>query len=434
MRFIKSTIIFRTNLDGEYILINGLNGLVDVLDERDLNILRDWKAKGVFSVESNYEQEFFSSLKKRGYIVSNEKEENNYKESQIKRLEERYKDEKKNITDAGILITYNCNFACKYCFELNNVKTNTVITEEMVDKIEKLYPNLKSILLYGGEPLLKENKNIVNYITEKFKRTEFRVITNGYEVDEFIGILKSIKVEWIQITLDGDKEYHDKSRVLKGRDVGTYEKILSNIDLLIKNNIKVKIRMNINQNNYESCLKLREELKKRWHNTNLLLFELQPLFQLGDDIKNHLEPILYSVEEFEDNILGYSIGSIENLSHNEKPFSLKYNNCFAETGGRIFDCDGNIYSCMVGVGNKNMCIGTYYPEYKYFKNSLINRNIMTIPKCRKCRLALLCGGGCGNLDSERNGRFFKGECGTIMRLLIQYVEKFGYRLEEEVVL
>ena len=87
------------------------------------------------------------------------------------------------------LITYDCNFRCPYCFEKDIQKDGTAFTKEMVDKayqaILQIAPDerlrSRSITLYGGEPLLKRNKNIISYIIEQGKELGFKfsAISNG---------------------------------------------------------------------------------------------------------------------------------------------------------------------------------------------------------------------------------------------------------------
>ena len=93
---------------------------------------------------------------------------------------------------------------------------------------------------------------------------------------------------------------------LKNNRIGTFDKLISNIDLAIKNNIRIKVRMNISKTNYQECLELRDNLKAKYPNNKLLIFELQPIFQLDDESKNFLEPILYSVDEYSDNTINNS--------------------------------------------------------------------------------------------------------------------------------
>ena len=434
MYFIEHSIIIKTDKNGEYILINLLNGLSDVLYERDLNLIKFWQRTDNIAFENKYEKDLYDALVQRKYIMENKDEENKYKEFQLESLKKDYEKQKSNIKDLGIVLTYDCNFNCSYCFEssIDNDKKE-LLTEDMVDRIEALFPDIESILLYGGEPLLEKNEDIIKYIIEKHPNKEYRIITNGYNIDKYIDILKQIKIKWLQVTLDGNKEIHDKSRFLKDDGMGTFDKLMSNIGLAIKNKIRIKIRMNINKSNYRECMELRETLKERYPDNKLLIFELQPIFQLNDDIKNFLEPILYSVDEYSDNTINNTLINFQKSIVDGQAIDLKYYSCSAETSARLIDSRGDIYSCLVSVGNRDARIGTYHPGFEYFEKSLINRNITTIEECRNCKFALLCGGGCGNAANINNGNF-RGECGSFERKLNQYTKALGYESIGEVIL
>lgn len=434
MYFIKHLTIIKTDKKYEYILINLLNGLSDILYEKDLKLIKRWNKSDNIDFGNKYEKDLYDTLAQRKYIMENQDEEKEYKEAQMEILRKDYDKQKKNIKDLGIVLTYDCNFACSYCFEsdVDNCEKD-LLTKEMIDRTETLFPDIESILLYGGEPLLEQNMDIIKYIIKKYPDKEYRIITNGYNIDKYIDVLKQIKVKWLQVTLDGSKETHNKSRFLKNNKKGTFDKLMSNIDLAIKNNIRIKVRMNINKNNYEECLKLRGDLKEKYPKEELLIFELQPIFQLNDDNKNFLEPILYSVDEYSDNTINNSSINFQKSIIDGQPIDLKFYSCSAETSARLIDSRGDIYSCLVTVGNKDSRIGTYYPEIKYFEKSLINRNITTIEQCKTCKYSLLCGGGCGNSENINNEDFI-GECGSFSRKLKQYINALGYDFIEEVII
>lgn len=95
------------------------------------------------------------------------------------------------------------------------------ITKEQVDKafeiiIEKNAngTNNKKIALYGGEPFLAENYDILIYIVEKGKGLgySFSVTSNGYDIDKYLDYIKDNKVFSFQITLDGIAEIHNKRK------------------------------------------------------------------------------------------------------------------------------------------------------------------------------------------------------------------------------
>ncbi len=73
----------------------------------------------------------------------------------------------------------------------------------------------KSIQLYGGEPLLAENKKIVEYIVKQGKQRGyvFNAVTNGYDLDAYEDLLGPDNITRLQITVDGDREWHNKRRI-----------------------------------------------------------------------------------------------------------------------------------------------------------------------------------------------------------------------------
>jgi len=80
-----------------------------------------------------------------------------------------------------------------------------------------------------------------------------------------------------------------------------------------------------------------------------------------------------------------------------------YSFCKANHGDfAAFDPYGDIYSCLVSIGEKNLAVGTYYPVVELKENSLYTRNIDSIPECSECIYSLLCGGGCAMLAKSCN--------------------------------
>ena len=62
----------------------------------------------------------------------------------------------------GLVLTYDCNFDCSYCFESNaNKDENTLMTEEMIDRIEDIFPNIEYPFIWR-EPLLEKIWRLLN--------------------------------------------------------------------------------------------------------------------------------------------------------------------------------------------------------------------------------------------------------------------------------
>lgn len=74
----------------------------------------------------------------------------------------------------SIAITYNCNFACTYCYE-RNISKDSTISREMIDRFYEIaFSNRDkirdSIGITGGEPLMYENAEILEYLLREGKR------------------------------------------------------------------------------------------------------------------------------------------------------------------------------------------------------------------------------------------------------------------------
>lgn len=127
-----------------------------------------------------------------------------------------------------------CNFACPYCFE---EKKHPKIADKKFDEDLIKFINdhtaakQLSITWYGGEPLLAFDriKEIYHKIVSetKLKITGHSIVTNGYLInDDTISFFKDSELNHIQITLDGCRENHNRTRFLKHDKSGTYDIIL----------------------------------------------------------------------------------------------------------------------------------------------------------------------------------------------------------------
>jgi uncharacterized protein len=88
----------------------------------------------------------------------------------------------------------------------------------------------KHIVLYGGEPLAKRNFDVVNRLVSAGNALgfHFSAITNGHDLNDYLGLLGTNGIRDLQISIDGPKKIHDKRRVsLDG--TSSFEKIVANI-------------------------------------------------------------------------------------------------------------------------------------------------------------------------------------------------------------
>jgi uncharacterized protein len=159
-----------------------------------------------------------------------------------------------------ILPTEKCNFRCTYCYEDFAVgRMPPHIVKGLKSLISTRVPQLKGMTIswFGGEPLLAKNV-ILDIGTHAFEECQKHGVsfssgftTNGYLLTEkLLGQFLAISHSNFQITLDGDAEWHNKTR-LAANHRPTFQKIWSNIVMFKKfeKTFQVTIRMHLHKYN-----------------------------------------------------------------------------------------------------------------------------------------------------------------------------------------
>jgi uncharacterized protein len=396
MKIIKNLItIDLKDKSEDYLFVNGINGMIDIVHKKEREIIESWRDADEIIIKDEFEQSLYEYLLSHQYIMNTD-DEQIAKQNIIEKLKCKSEDRTQNQRMACFVITYNCNFACPYCYE-KEVGTSPVISKAMVDKVFLDNPNIEHISFFGGEPFINTNREIIKYIISKAPNAKYSAISNGYYLLEYIDILKSIDIINIQVTIDGSKEVHNKSRCLLNGSP-TYDKIMDGIKACVENKIPIKIRMNVSPENLSNCL----EEKKRIESTDWgkdVQFELQPLFQCNSSTTKDLYESLM-VNDNEDgsteNQILKKLSPISDFLYNGTKLVPVLKTCDRDGLSRFYDPYGNIYNCILAVGQKQKSIGQYYPELSLKKKSFLTRDITTIEKCKSCANSLLCGGGCPN--------------------------------------
>ncbi|WP_317368726.1 radical SAM protein [uncultured Tyzzerella sp.] len=257
--------------ENKFIVINLLNGNADILDIEYLDIIKNNKLTTLVN------DEIKNCLIERNYIFETYEEYEKYlKEINDYLLKELVKQPPNFI----YIPTYKCNLRCYYCFEetyeknegediINNdidtfFNAIKIIAKIIEDKNNINYDN-KDILvdITGGEPLLLKNRDTIERILYNVHQNGYKIniITNGTTIDKYMDILKKYKINGIQVTLDGDKETHNKIRVSKDGKP-TFDKIVSNIKSLSTIVNSISIRINLTNKNINTLDNLADELEQ----------------------------------------------------------------------------------------------------------------------------------------------------------------------------
>lgn len=361
-----------------------------------------------------------------------------------------------------IMPTYDCNFRCPYCFEqhrLNKGKDwlSQTMSDEMIDAVFSALKNYKSrgydvdhCTFYGGEPLLEKNLPVVRKIAEHCRELDLKMnaVTNGYDLEAYREFFKEFKFNFLQITVDGVGAVNDRRRVHKD-GVGTYERILANVELALELGIRVSLRSNIGYENIHGMKDLIDDLKARGlidkekerAAEEKILMESDPkaktkrgkfsyYFQAitndfkyekntirEKDVLDELIKIGLPTDEAFNYESKYSVAkSLKNLFQKKSFSSSVPTFCGAERGMMVVDPFGKIFTCWDFVGRDDKAVGfvdikTGRFLWNFDKAKWKTRTVDIMKNCQTCPYCFICRGGCASRANYNTGNCFREDCG-----------------------
>lgn len=344
---------------------------------------------------------FYKQLVDAGGLV-----DETYDEAKI--LQERIDLAKNNTSEYHLILnpTINCNFKCWYCYESHDKKSKMEkgtlqgVLNHIGLVMRKPEINVFRLSFFGGEPLLYYDEvviPIIRYVVQTSKQNQviphIYFTSNAYLLDEEkIDTLAGYGVDSFQITLDGNKEQHNKVRFpYKGKD--SYEKIVANIKYLIKKHIHVILRINYTKDN---VLTLKDILCDFSHipenDKKYISVDMQKVWQ--DDVSKlekaeaRLEDVITSFRK-------------QHFIVSHKVFDMVRDPCYADKKNEyLINYEGSVYKCTARDFKPENRLGYLQEDGNLHLEKPIIWNNKLKEKCCRCRIAPLCGGGCFQRRSE----------------------------------
>lgn len=306
-----------------------------------------------------------------------------------------------------------CNLACRYCFERE--KTSDRMNREDCDQVLKflekeffeIRPREFGIMWYGGEPLLGIDimENIAQGIDQlcdkmSIRREKDAMITNGYLLDEKMAVkLKQIGVDIIQISLDGNREYHNRLRVLPdGR--GTFDRLRQAIDIAQAHFSILNIRLNTNKENLPGVREILESdpiFKEKNVKVNIgpLRTYLGGQVKPEEDLECFGGPELLHIQHKLASLTGDTLE--DNRTSGPYKFIIKENYCGSDRYKCFTIGPGSlVYKCLerIDPGEEVGIIheGTFIPNQNYWGWAI--NEPFDHQACRDCLYLPICMGGC----------------------------------------
>ena len=348
--------------------------------------------------------ELYAAMLERRMIVDAELDETS---DVIKRWQE--EDNNPEHLYLTILPTLNCNLRCWYCYEEHKAKDNMseATAHAVVRYVERavMGGSLKCLHLsfFGGEPLLPFRNMVYPMLTKisaLCKENDVKLIlhftTNGVLLTQNV-IDQLLKLRLadnpaVQITLDGNREFHDRSRhtATKGP---TFDTIVKNIHAALRSGFYVTNRFNYTAKSVDSFIDLIDAYADLTiAERERLRFDFQQVWQ-----EEHLESVRQKALNLAEKFCGkkYNVDA-------EKRYKRK--RCKADSENQVtINFDGNVFSCTARDTNKEECEGRLCEDGEIEWNER-HRKRMAIKfgndTCRACRIYPLCHGGCSQLKLE----------------------------------
>ncbi|NDW18129.1 SPASM domain-containing protein [Dysgonomonas sp. 216] len=439
MKISKYTFFFSDN--DNYYIYNTLSNSLLRIDEESYDILSHYKKAKSEIQKDKIDSELFEILKNKYFITENDKDEFLLYKSIIEG--QRAQNETMHLTIAP---TMDCNFNCHYCFEK---KEKSYISSEVIDSLTKyisLNKELKNIHItwFGGEPLMAMEQ--IKEFYSKFKlvwdkKCMSNIITTAYHITpQVIEDLKSVDISSIQITLDGNKNSHNKIKYTDDcNDV--FSQIISNIDLITKtaSEIDVSIRVNLTKENMDDYESLYSFLTKRYKGKNLVVSPAFVKDRGCNDCLTDADNYFFNRKECSEYIL-----KLFKEKDIYTPFLRYPSRFFEECAIRNktaigVDPDGYVYKCWEIIGNKKYAIGRLIDgEIRDVNLTVLNRQLygadtLDDPKCSGCSYLPICNGGCPihRIENEFEGgnmdvcTYYKGFLPEFMKIHLGLKKRYN---------
>jgi uncharacterized protein len=221
------------------------------------------------------EREALALLRDNGFLVRDR--------SADRQALDQYLDEVKSDSaelNVTLLTTLQCNFACDYCFQGDHGDYNARADRMspataartiawMTRELDRVRPEKFVLTFFGGEPLL--NLPVMYEVAERmWEVTQARqvppvpmfvnIITNGLLLTpEVVDRMAPFGLNGVKITLDGDRDTHNRMRPLRGGQ-GTFDRIVENVRQ-VAGKCRIAIGGNFDESSVDSYPALLEFLK-----------------------------------------------------------------------------------------------------------------------------------------------------------------------------
>jgi len=376
------------------------------------------------------EREAVEQLTQNGFLVKD-------RETERQALTDFFADVRSDDSQLGVtvLTTLQCNFACDYCFQGDHGDYNKFAAKMTLEtaarvagwierELDRVRPKKFVLTFFGGEPLL--NLPVMYDLAEReWHATQARgvqlvisIITNGLLLSsEIVDRLKPYGLGGIKITLDGDRETHNRMRPLRGGQ-GTFDRIVENIRQ-VAGRVPIAIGGNFDASSVDSYPRLLDFLKEQEFADKLVKVNFKPIVRTGSPAPKGVLPLIpvgNSGKPLNGTCMtsagaGGSVCDTCNFAEDKVSFlrqETKRRGFPTPDGVHMGPCqihrdnshtigpDGSLYACPGFTGEPTMSTGHIDGRLEPWQQSARKRfdEIAAWKACGDCAFIPVCAGGC----------------------------------------
>lgn len=299
-----------------------------------------------------------------------------------------------------LLLTYNCNLACDYCFCGKKRKDN--ISEERakqaIDFFMKRADEEVTLTFFGGEPLLQADliEELIQYCDTKYSnRVSYSMTTNGVLLNKKnIELIEKNNIG-ITLSIDGMRDSHDLHRKFPDGSP-SWDVIMKNIEENQFDKDNFTIRLTFTKHSME-------QLASNIISLHKLGFKNLAFFPASDPEDMYTEEDIEKFRKQIDQLIDYTYQCYQEDREIYEPWfnkSIKSHikgacsKCMDGVNQMAITPDGYIYPCnRVPFGDMSLCLGNIddgidEEKLRNHKEEITKRD----PECEGCALKERCVG------------------------------------------
>jgi uncharacterized protein len=425
-----------------------------LLVSTDVTELLDRIARGEAAVGDD-ERDTMDALIENGFVVESREQENAALGQFFTNLRE--DTDQLRVT---VLTTLQCNFACDYCFQGDHgdynkfakkmsLETAQQVVEWIGRRLDEVRPQKFVLTLFGGEPLL--NLPVAYYLAERCHAAcaergvpQFiNVITNGLLLTpDVVNRLLPYGLGGVKVTLDGDKDTHNRMRPLRGRQ-GTFDKIIENVRQVAPL-IPITIGGNFDEASADSYPALLDFLREQEFAEHIAKINFKPVIKATTESPKGVIPLTLVAGAAPGDVKPLNGTCMTSLGAGSPKGSSVCDSCHFvdekmsylrdETRKRGFPTpdgvhmgpceihrkhaytlgpDGDLYACPGFTGDATESIGRIDGHENALHRAAIARFERLVPgkdECGDCGFVPVCGGGCSVAAHTELGDMHQPSC------------------------